>query len=492
MKPLFHSSFNQSHLIKIVSFFTPSLVLKFELINHKCTDILSKMEMNPWRGVICDIKSAKMLFSSFPSLKVLQIDSATALLLSQKYLKKIQSIHLTDRDVTLFRISQMYDIAVEVRSDGLIYDSVKRMYLNSITEIEMLAKCLEKYPKLCFIQLECDISSCPVDLINSLEEKGIKIVLRQDVTSNTLYGFNERIRNQFHDTIHVVMYTKDSTYDLVLLPQISTTTFRNYFEGIDEDEICFQLFGSTQINRNVLVHNTKSSKKAKADAVTFEVAEDWMKNKIKLLRRRHFKKKQPSKPIFVGDCVSSSKSIVMTKGQRHRAAVWKEISSKSFKVGFKIKVLGTFANGFAVVLQSDGPDAIGECGSGKGYHGIENGVAIEFSLGFSKESHDPNEHHVDILYQNDEAKMLVHNHMENGIDVNVDPPVYWDEKVHHIEVCMDEISICCWIDGTRAICSNKPIIFGDIWKNQRYIGITTGSFYDTNSLLITDLQVFGE
>lgn len=60
-----------------------------------------------------------------------------------------------------------------------------------------------------------------------------------------------------------------------------------------------------------------------------------------------------------------------------------------FQLEFTIEDISSNFEGFAVVLQQMGPESAGDNGSGLGYSGIQNSLAIEFDSKYSYDKNDP-------------------------------------------------------------------------------------------------------
>ena len=54
-------------------------------------------------------------------------------------------------------------------------------------------------------------------------------------------------------------------------------------------------------------------------------------------------------------------------------------------------------DGFALLLQTEGPAALGGAGAGLGYAGLGNGVALEFDTWADADVADPGDNHVAVI-----------------------------------------------------------------------------------------------
>jgi peptide-N4-(N-acetyl-beta-glucosaminyl)asparagine amidase len=104
-------------------------------------------------------------------------------------------------------------------------------------------------------------------------------------------------------------------------------------------------------------------------------------------------------------------------------AVWANIAKEErlscITVKFSFKILEAGADGLALVLQSHSPSAIGTAGSGLGYDGIPNSIAIEFDNFHSKtDKNDPNGCHISIQTRG-KLSNSSHHSFSKGCSTNV-------------------------------------------------------------------------
>ena len=58
-------------------------------------------------------------------------------------------------------------------------------------------------------------------------------------------------------------------------------------------------------------------------------------------------------------------------------------------------------DGFALVLHTAGPAALGGSGAGLGYAGLPNGIALEFDTWADADASDPGDNHVALITRGD-------------------------------------------------------------------------------------------
>ena len=208
------------------------------------------------------------------------------------------------------------------------------------------------------------------------------------------------------------------------------------------------------------------------------------------INKQMFTKSLPINFSFVGESYYSSNfnGIVLTENYSSAGGIWKEIEGNDIYLKFDVQNIQAEADGFAVVLQNEGNNVIGSCGSGKGYRNIKGGIVIEFSLYSNYDIHDPNRYHVAILTQN-QSGLLSDDHL-NCVDCCLQPKCYWDGKNHCIEVIITSTSICCWIDGIVTCFMENAEVLDNIWKQKKWIGITAGTGGLKNICVVKNIQLF--
>jgi len=104
-----------------------------------------------------------------------------------------------------------------------------------------------------------------------------------------------------------------------------------------------------------------------------------------------------------GDAASAFGKLSLTRASKNQAgAVW--YSEKvNLEYGFKswfefsiTKIENDGESGFAFVIQSDGPYALGEGGPGLGYSGLKSGLAVEFDTHQDQAKVDPGVPHISV------------------------------------------------------------------------------------------------
>jgi peptide-N4-(N-acetyl-beta-glucosaminyl)asparagine amidase len=116
------------------------------------------------------------------------------------------------------------------------------------------------------------------------------------------------------------------------------------------------------------------------------------------------------------------------------------VTQNSLYVSFSFRTVGSGADGFAFVLQNQGPTAIGEHGCGLGYQGLRKSIAIEFDTYASVDHcNDPDGNHISVHTRYTDGNSAHHNYSiactrdlssSYGIVLN-------DNKIHKVNIVYD-------------------------------------------------------
>ncbi|KAL7714512.1 hypothetical protein QTN25_008036 [Entamoeba marina] len=142
-------------------------------------------------------------------------------------------------------------------------------------------------------------------------------------------------------------------------------------------------------------------------------------------------------------------------------------------------------DGFAVVLQNQGKSALGEKDGGKGFAGISQGYAIEFSSFSRNILNDPMFQHIAIMKSNEHG---ISSHHQDCLDCCTSPPVkFWDGKPFIVEVIIYDDVIVCWANDFMC-CRSECEGLSSLRKSDLYIGVTASSS-NANTCLIRSFEV---
>ena len=106
---------------------------------------------------------------------------------------------------------------------------------------------------------------------------------------------------------------------------------------------------------------------------------------------------------LVGDAITFTNKLRLTPALNHKAgAAWyttSQLIQEGFETTFQFQITNTVftgADGFAFVIQNSNASALGNHGSGIGYEGITNSLAIEFDTYEDESRDDPNDNHISV------------------------------------------------------------------------------------------------
>ena len=156
------------------------------------------------------------------------------------------------------------------------------------------------------------------------------------------------------------------------------------------------------------------------------------------INRNLFQTEQKLNLKLVGKAYQKGDSFILTESYSSAGGLWNEINGNDIHISFDVQNIEAQADGFAVVLQTEGNHVIGAAGAGKGFRNIRNGIVVEFSLFESHEAHDPNRFHVAILKPL--KGILTENHI-SCVDCCLNPTCYWDGRIHHVDVIFTSTAI---------------------------------------------------
>ncbi|QDV26785.1 Calx-beta domain-containing protein [Aureliella helgolandensis] len=120
-----------------------------------------------------------------------------------------------------------------------------------------------------------------------------------------------------------------------------------------------------------------------------------------------------------------------------------QLVAVGFETTFEFQTNGSGSDGFAFVIQNSGVDALGGAGSGLGYKGVPNSLAIEFDTFQNSETNDPNNNHVGIhtlgIAPNSNLESASLGTVTPAFDIN-------DGNVHQVKVVYQPGTMSVFLD----------------------------------------------
>ncbi|KYQ93574.1 hypothetical protein DLAC_04945 [Tieghemostelium lacteum] len=159
---------------------------------------------------------------------------------------------------------------------------------------------------------------------------------------------------------------------------------------------------------------------------------------------------------------------------------------------FAFKIDKSGADGMAFVIQNHASTILGQGGSGLGYEGIENSIAIEFDTYASVDRcQDPNGNHVSI-HCNGHNKNSSHHRYSLACTYPVGNQPMNDGKEHHCSIVYQQGSISIWLDGyfiLSQLSLNIPKLLDLENGKDAFIGFTAATGGLKQSHIITYFQI---
>ncbi|KAL7714513.1 TLDc domain-containing protein [Entamoeba marina] len=183
-----------------------------------------------------------------------------------------------------------------------------------------------------------------------------------------------------------------------------------------------------------------------------------------------FTRKSNEIPNTVCNASLKDKIYTLTSKTNQKGAMWVPCESDGVLVSFKISNAVSNGDGFAVVMQTDGPSAIGGNRYNKGFGGIKEGIAQYL----------------------ENQKVPLSSHVKNSIILNDEvKQTYWDHVQHEIKVLFNEQRLTCWVDDVEQItCVLPSATWKSIVNKQKFIGVTCSTGVKYTICKIYDFSVY--
>ncbi|EFA85896.1 hypothetical protein PPL_01128 [Heterostelium album PN500] len=200
-----------------------------------------------------------------------------------------------------------------------------------------------------------------------------------------------------------------------------------------------------------------------------------------------------SKLNLIGNCKILSDRIELTPRQNDQVGAFWVKDKLKVTDGFvvRIKFINEMggADGMAFVLHNHSADVIGKRGSGLGYDGIENSLAVEFDSYSSVDScADPNGNHISI-HCNGERKNSSHHQHSLAHAMPVDNVPINDGRIHHAAITYNANSktMSVWYDSFNILTDVSVDLdtLLDLPNGEAWIGMTasTGGLCQSHHIL---------
>ncbi|ELP85945.1 hypothetical protein EIN_135490 [Entamoeba invadens IP1] len=175
---------------------------------------------------------------------------------------------------------------------------------------------------------------------------------------------------------------------------------------------------------------------------------------------------------LVGNCKECAEGLSLIEKASDTSAVWFSILPKK-GVMFKFTICqeAVVYEGFSVVLQNSGEEALGKSYDGLGYEGIKNGTAVEFSFKSSPTKDDPSFGHIGVMLTEGQ-KGISSNHKDGcGITENIPKELVKGERCD-ISVFFGTDCVVCWVNK-EVILRTKNV--RNIFGKKMWVGLTAST-----------------
>jgi lectin family protein len=151
------------------------------------------------------------------------------------------------------------------------------------------------------------------------------------------------------------------------------------------------------------------------------------------------------------------------------------------------------ADGFAFVLQNVSPSALGDPGSGLGYNGISDSLAVEFDTWWNPELGDPNGNHISVHTGGPGPNSTLES---DSLGWSTALPNLKDGAPHQVNVLYQPGLMLIFVDDFVLPVLELPVDLSQILRlngGQAWVGFTagTGAAFETHDILSVDFQGFG-